>query len=214
MGIKSISLKLVSELTLATIGILAFALSNIGITEEEKIIEQSVSGIGFPVPGTEDLNELVGATEFIMTVTIDQDYETHHVEMVQEDLYYVTRQYKMTIEKIYKDRNGSKYRPGNVMDLIVATGITQKREGKRGGIVSLMDQLPEFEEGEYLLFLRASNYKDFDNAEISNVQYIDEKEVFQISNYHHIYKKVGSKYLNIRSNLIPELTEDDLEALN
>lgn len=215
MRIKSILLRAFSILALVVVSLVTFEhFNNKGISGEEKVRKEIQSGMGLLVPGTEDLNELVGATEFILAVRIDKDYETLEVRKTQEDLYYVDRQYQMTIEKIFKEQNGNKYRPGNVIDLIVATGITQKKEGERGGIVPLMDQLPEFEDGEYLLFLSANNYKDFDNAEIGNFQYIDEKEVFQISNYHHIYKKVGSKYINIGSDLIPELTANDLEDLN
>lgn len=65
-------------------------------------------------------------------------------------------------------------------------------------MIPLFDNLPEFKEGEYLLFLeKMPNGSAGDPA-------------FTPSNMNHIYREVGDEYQNIVSEMIPVVKKDAL----
>ncbi|WP_075619567.1 hypothetical protein [Paenisporosarcina indica] len=187
-------------------GCIVFAIGVIGVLGFSKLTEMEVAGdndtkeghgIALSVPGHQDLKSLAVKTGFILSTNVDGEYNVVENKIEGEnEVYSIDHHYKLIVEKTAKDKSGNKLEKGDVVDLIIPTGVQQKLNGKIGGLIPLSDNTIALDNGKYLLFLETTYYKPFD------------KNVMMISNLNHVYKKVGKNYKNIGSDLIPEIKED------
>lgn len=161
--------------------------------------ENATGGMALEVPGREDLKTLVSETEFILAVDMTNDYEVVRTPIVGEkSVFMIDHKYQVTIEEVFKKSNQMQLQAGDSVRLVVPVGMQQRIVGKEEGeLIPLFDNLPVFEEGEYLLFLEQFPH-DSPHA----------KE-FAPSNMNHIYRGVGDEYQNIVSDLIPVIKKDE-----
>ncbi|MFD1864207.1 hypothetical protein [Planococcus chinensis] len=166
--------------------------------ETTKSAENVAGGIALEIPGREDLKTLVSETEFILVVDMASDFEVVRTPISGEkSVYMIDHEYQVTIQEIPKSPDHMQLQAGDTISLFVPVGMQQRLKGEEAGeIIPLFDALPEFNEGEYLLFL----------AQFPN----DSPHVkkFAPSNMNHIYRGVGDEYRNIVSDSIPVIKKD------
>ncbi|WP_139489905.1 hypothetical protein [Brevibacillus dissolubilis] len=180
--------------------------SGVGVTAMS--MDNHQHGAALLVPGYQTVDELTKNTNTIMKAQVSGDYEEVETAIPDEkDLYTVSRAYKLTVEKAFKDEAGNKYKKGDVVELLVPVGVTQKVDGKNTGLLPIFDEQPKLEEGEYLLYLTSAYSKQHG------------KKVLMLSNYHHIYKNnsknkgaanSASVFENIASDKVPTIDEATL----
>lgn len=166
--------------------------------ETTKSAENGAGGIALEIPGREDLKTLVSETEFILVVDMASDFEVVRTPISGEkSVYMIDHEYQVTIQEIPKSPDHMQLQAGDTINLFVPVGMQQRLKGEEAGeIIPLFDAFPEFNEGEYLLFL-AQFPNDSPHA-----------KKFAPSNMNHIYRRAGDEYQNIVSDSIPVIKKD------
>lgn len=152
------------------------------------------------IPGYDSVDNLSKESNTIVKATLLSDDFTEIEGLMNyegENIYEVSRVYKIQIEKPFKDEDGRHFKEGDIVELYVPIGQKQKKDGNDD--LHPYEHEVTLEEGEYLFFL--TNF------------YADRysKEVLMLSNYHHIYKKNKNKFENIASTEdLPVIQESDI----
>ncbi|MDF2557392.1 MAG: hypothetical protein K0R71_1220 [Bacillales bacterium] len=133
-----------------------------------------------------------------MKVQLTKDFkETQTYIPGENSLYQIDNVYKAKVLKNIKI-NTEKYKQGDTIEITIAVGIRQEKDGNVGDLIPLNENEIKYEDGTYILFLQEQD--------------LGTNTVFRPINNYHTYKleEDGKTYKNVASQEIPTITEDEL----
>ncbi|AYC30253.1 hypothetical protein [Paenisporosarcina cavernae] len=167
--------------------------------ENKKPMKSSIesnSSMALLLPGYSTLEELVASTSEIIVVRLPEDYGVVRTPFADPTMVEVGHLYPLEVKEQLKGNFSETNDPEESIDLVVPIGLQQVLSDSKSGISPYLDQPIDFKGGEYLLFVEKSRNR------------LLKKDVLVPNTFHHIYRKDGNHYVNISSELVPEIDGD------